>query len=157
MGSAQRQAQLWGAAARAWSELNEPHCAPLYETVFDAIALEPGQRLLDVGCGAGLALELAAKRGATLAGIDAAEPLLEIARERNHGADLRQGDIEELPYADGAFDAVTAFNAVQYADDPVAALRDMRRVAQPGAPIAVLVWGAPSSAKRASSSVPSAH
>ena len=56
MGSAERQGALWGAAARAWSELNEPHCTPFYETVLDAIEAGPGMALLDAGCGAGLAM-----------------------------------------------------------------------------------------------------
>ncbi len=141
MGSAERQGPLWGAAARAWSELNEPHCAPVYETVFDDIGAGPGMALLDAGCGAGLALQLAAKRGATVTGLDASEALLEIARERNRGTDIRHGDLEALPFNDDAFDAVTAFNSVQYAADPVAALRELRRVARPDAPVAVLPWG----------------
>src|SRR5580693_8231110 len=99
MGSAEMQGRLWGADARAWSELNEPHCAPLYE------------ELLDAGCGAGLALQLAAKRGATVTGFDASAPLLEIARERNPGADIHQGDLEQLPFEDNRFDVVTSFNA----------------------------------------------
>src|ERR1700738_4245414 len=98
MGSAQMQGRLWGADARAWSELNEPHCAPLYEAVLDAIGAGSGTALLDAGGGAGLARQLAAKRGAVVSGIDASEALLEIANERNPGADIRHGDLEELPF-----------------------------------------------------------
>ena len=141
MGSAEVQGRLWGAAARAWAELNEPHCAPLYETVFDAIGLQPGMELLDAGCGAGLALQLAAKRGASVSGFDASGPLLEVAGERVPDAVLEQGDVECLPFADNSFDAVTAFNSVQYAADRIVALQEIARVAKPGAPIGVLVWG----------------
>jgi SAM-dependent methyltransferase len=137
------QGRLWGADARAWSELNEPHCTPFYDAVFDAIGLGVGTALLDAGCGAGLALQLAAKRGAIVRGIDASAPLLQIARERNPEADIRQGDLEELPFADDTFDAVTSFNAVQYADDSAAAVAELRRVARPGAAVTVLTWGAP--------------
>jgi SAM-dependent methyltransferase len=145
MGSAQVQGRLWGAAARDWSELTEPFCAPFYEAVFDAIQVSPGMAILDAGCGSGLALQLAAKRGADVTGYDASGPLLGIARERVQGADIRQGDLEALPFADATFDAVTAFNSIQYAADPVAALRELRRVARPGAPVAVVTWGAPES------------
>lgn len=140
MGTAQVQGKLWGAAAADWSQLNEPACIPLYEAIFDAVALGTGTRLLDVGCGAGLALQLADKRGATVTGLDASEGLLAVARERVPAADLRQHDLENLPYPGGSFDAVTAFNSVQYAGDPVAALREMRRVAVPGAPVALVTW-----------------
>ena len=143
MGTADVQGALWGAAARDWSELNEPHCAVFYEAVFDAIGVGGATELLDAGCGSGLALQIAAKRGATVSGFDASAALLEIAAERVPGADLRQGDLESLPYGDGAFNAVTSFNAVQYAAEPVGALRELKRVARPGSPVAVLSWGDP--------------
>jgi SAM-dependent methyltransferase len=143
MGSAEVQGRLWGAAARDWAEANEPSCEPFYQAVFDAIGLTDGQRLLDAGCGAGLALQLAAKRGATVAGIDASAGLLEIAEERVPDADLQRGDLEQLPYADESFDAVTAFNSVQYAADPVAAVGELRRVGRPGAAVALVTWGSP--------------
>jgi ubiquinone/menaquinone biosynthesis C-methylase UbiE len=143
MGSAAVQGALWGAAAQDWAELGEPAGAPIYEAAFDAMGVATGTRLLDVGCGAGLALVLARKRGASVAGLDASAPLLDVARSRLPAADLRQGDAEELPYPDDSFDAVTAFNSVQYATDPAHALREIKRVATPGAPVAVATWGNP--------------
>jgi ubiquinone/menaquinone biosynthesis C-methylase UbiE len=140
MGSAPIQGRLWGAAAADWSQLTEPAMTPVYETVFDAVGVGPGTRLLDAGCGSGLALQLAHKRGATVSGLDASAALLAVAQERVSEADLREGDLEALPFQDGSFDAVTAFNAMQYATDPVAALRELRRVASPGAPVAVVTW-----------------
>src|SRR5439155_566821 len=79
-----------------------------------------GVRLLDIGSGAGTALRIAAARGATDAGIDAADGLVAVAREQVPDADIRLGDLASLPFADGSFDVVTSFNAVQYAADPVA-------------------------------------
>jgi SAM-dependent methyltransferase len=143
MGSAGVQGELWGARPHDWAEIQEPQQAPFYEAVFDAIGVSGGTRLLDAGCGAGYAATLAAKRGATVSGIDAADALVEVARQRLPAAEFRVGDIEELPYADGSFSAVTAFNSVQYAADPVAALGELRRAAETGAPIAVVTWGAP--------------
>jgi ubiquinone/menaquinone biosynthesis C-methylase UbiE len=143
MGSADIQGALWGAAAHDWAELLEPVATPLYEAAFDAMAVTDGTRLLDVGCGAGLALVLAAKRGATVTGVDASAGLLGVARDRLPDAALHRGDIEHLPYPHDSFDAVTAFNSVQYAADPVGALREITRVARPGAPVAVATWGDP--------------
>jgi SAM-dependent methyltransferase len=140
MGSSQMQGQLWGAAAADWSQLTEPAMTPVYEAVFDAIGVGAGTRLLDAGCGSGLALQLAHKRGAEVTGLDASPGLLAVARERVPTADVREGELEELPYPDGSFDTVTAFNSVQYAADPVAALRELRRVAVPGAQVAVVTW-----------------
>ena len=95
MGTAEMQGALWGAAARDWAELAEPHQIPFYEAAFDAIGVKAGTRLLDAGCGAGLALSLAAQRGARAAGFDASAGLLAIARERLPQADLREGDLRD--------------------------------------------------------------
>src|SRR3954453_12945552 len=122
MGSADKHGPLWGAAARDWAEIAEPGQIPFYEAAFEAIGVANGTNLLDVGCGAGLAMQLAEKMGATVSGIDAAEGFLVVARERLPTADIHHGDIEELPFAGDAFEAVTAFNSVQYAADPTAAL-----------------------------------
>ena len=141
MGTAQMQGLLWGAGSEDWAELAEPAQIPFFEAALDAIGIDGGTRLLDAGCGAGLALALAQERGATVTGLDASSGLLAIARERLPDADLREGDLEELPFADDSFDAVTAFNSVQYTSDPTAALREIKRVAVPGAPVAVVTWG----------------
>lgn len=143
MGTAAVQGEAWGAAPEDWGELQEPTGAPIYEAAFDAIGVTEGCRLLDVGCGTGYALALAHERGALVSGFDASEAMLRVARTRLPEADLRQGDVEALPYEPGSFDALTAFNAVQYASDPVQGLREIKRVAVPGAPVAVATWGDP--------------
>jgi len=84
---------------------------------------------------------LAAERGARVHGIDAAPALVEIARLRAPGADVRVGDAEALPYADARFDLVAGFNVLFFASDLVAALREAGRVARPGAPVVAGVWG----------------
>jgi ubiquinone/menaquinone biosynthesis C-methylase UbiE len=59
------------------------------------------------------------------------------------GADFHLGDLEELPFPDGTFDLVTGFNAFQFAANPVAALREARRISKPSGRIVVLTWGNP--------------
>jgi SAM-dependent methyltransferase len=141
MGTAQVQGTLWGARTRDFAEILEPFGRPLYEAVFDAAGVEAGTNLLDVGCGPGLAAQLAAQRGAQVAGLDAAEAALEIARERTPAGEFRTGEMEDLPWADNTFDVVTSFNAFQYAADVINALREARRVAKPGGRVAMAVWG----------------
>lgn len=135
--------RLWGARARDWAEIQEGQCRAAYEAVFDRLALQSGAKYCDVGCGAGMAALLASHRRAEVSGIDAAESLLELARERVAGADFRLGDLEELPFADGSFDVVTGFSAFQFAANPVAALAEARRVAKPTGRIVVMTWGNP--------------
>ena len=133
---------LWGWAAQDWADIQEQFARPVYEAAFDRI-LKPGMRYLDAGCGAGLALQMAASRGAIVSGLDASENLLAIARTRVPQADLRQGELEALPYPDHTFDLVTGFNSFQFAASPTQALAEAKRVAKPGAPVVIMTWGNP--------------
>ncbi len=141
IGSASRWGPLWGARPADWA-LNEDRQIPTYEAALQRVGLEPGERVLDVGCGAGAFLRLVAGRGAVPYGIDASEALVELARARLPDADLRVGEMEDLPYDDDGFDLVTGFNSFFFANDMVAALREAGRVAKPGAQVVIQVWGA---------------
>lgn len=134
---------LWGARARDWAEIQEGQARAAYEAVFDGLPLQAGSLCCDLGCGAGMAASLASRRGAVVSGIDAAAGLVEIARERVPGADFQVGDLEALPFADASFDVVTGFNSFQFAADPVAALREAKRIAKPAGRVVVLTWGNP--------------
>ena len=104
MGSAEVQGELWGRDPQSWARYMEAQLRPLYDVTLDALEPLAGRALLDAGCGAGLALRLAADRGAAVSGLDASAPLLEVARGRLPGAGLRTGDIQALPYDDASFD-----------------------------------------------------
>ncbi len=105
--------------------------------------LRPGVRLLDVGCGPGtLTCDLAARvaPGAVTA-VDAAAEVVEAARataaERGMtGITFEVGDVFDLGFGDGAFDVVHAHQVLQHLGDPIAALREMRRVCTPGGIVA---------------------
>jgi SAM-dependent methyltransferase len=134
---------LWGERADDWANIQEGQCRKVYEAVFAKASLVAGTRYLDAGCGAGMAVQIAAGMGALVSGLDASGELLQIARQRTPSADLHQGELEELPFPDAAFDLVTGFNSFQYAADPISALRQARRVAAPGATIVIMTWGEP--------------
>ena len=140
--SAQRWGSLWDDRSDDWAE-TEAQQLPTYEEAIRRIGLTAGQGVLEVGCGSGVFLEIAARRGAHVAGIDASEALVELARARVPGTDVRVGDMQHLPYADATFDVVCGFNSFFFADDMTAALREAARVAKPGAPVLVQVWGHP--------------
>lgn len=141
MGTAPAQGKLWSAQPRAWANLMERMALPLYHIVLDQTNVRRGTHLLDIGCGTGMAAQLAATLGAEVAGLDAAEAALAIARERVPAGDFRCGEMEELPFADANFDVVTGFNSFQFAERPEYALRQARRVARPGGFVAAVVWG----------------
>jgi SAM-dependent methyltransferase len=145
-GSATVQGDLWAERARDWAEVMEGWNGwgiPLYRQVLERLNVGAGIDLLDVGCGAGRFCRIAADRGARVSGIDATAPLVEIARERIRGADLRVGDVEALPWPDDSFDLVTGFNSFFFAADLVHALGEARRVARPGGQVALTVFGRP--------------
>jgi SAM-dependent methyltransferase len=143
VGSSAVQGELWGARARDWAEVQEPAQSELYPPVLDAAGVAAGTRLLDVGCGSGVAAATASRRGAIVSGIDAALPSIEFARERVHDGEFRVGELEALPYEDCSFDVVTGFNSFQYAADPVRALREARRVTPRGGTVVIATWGQP--------------
>jgi ubiquinone/menaquinone biosynthesis C-methylase UbiE len=141
-GSGVRQGELWGRRPQEWAAVEEQQ-RPTYEEGIRRAGIAPDDRVLDVGCGTGVFLEAVTKLGARPHGLDASLALLRIARARAPQAELRVGDAQSLPFDDDSFDAVTGFNSFFFADDMVAALREAGRVAKPGAPVLIQVWGRP--------------
>jgi SAM-dependent methyltransferase len=141
-GSAERWGPLWGARPADWARSEEQH-VPMYEEALRRVGVRPGHRVLDIGCGTGVFLEVAAARGAEPFGIDAAAALVDYARTRLPAADVRVGDMQWLPYEDDTFDLVTGFTSFFFATDMVAALREAGRVSKPRAPVLIQVWGPP--------------
>lgn len=143
MGSAEIQGELWGKEARNWAEFQEPLHRPLWEAMIEAAGVGPGTRMLDAGCGGGGASLLAEVRGALVTGVDAADTMIKVARERIPNGDFRVGDLQELPFDDDTFDAVLAASSLQYTEDRVATLREFGRVCRPGGRIVVALWSTP--------------
>jgi SAM-dependent methyltransferase len=102
----------WGRAAVDFATLSEPANCREYVAMHHRLRVDEGDHLLDMACGAGLAIELAALRGASCAGIDASPRLVAVARDRTPAADVRVGDMAALPWADASFDVVTSFRGI---------------------------------------------
>lgn len=115
-----------------------------WRTIANSAAyLEPeltqGRSLLDVGCGPGTITVEFAERLAPgrVVGLDAAAEAIEAASALGSSAEFVVGDAYALPFGDSTFDIVHAHQTVQHLGDPVAALREMRRVVRPGGVVAV--------------------
>jgi SAM-dependent methyltransferase len=129
----------WGRRAVDFATLLEPHACREYVFVHQLLGIGAGDRVLDIACGPGLAIELARARGAVGAGIDASRRLVDVARFRNVGCDIHVGDMHDLPFEDESFDAVTSFRGI-WGTTPEA-MAEVRRVLRPGGRFAMTIWG----------------
>jgi ubiquinone/menaquinone biosynthesis C-methylase UbiE len=113
-----------GKQARATYSAPDVH-AFAWQPVLDALALTPDDRLLDVGCGGGVFIRHVAETvGCAVTGVDH-------SREMASLAGAVHGSADALPFPDAAFTAVSSIVAFFFFPDPVAALREMRRVLDP--------------------------
>lgn len=129
----------WGANANDWACLYEQYAIDVLLAMLPRLGVAPGTRLLDIACGAGLGVRLAAGAGADVAAIDASVELVAVARLRTPTADVRLGSMFELPWPDEAFDAAISVNGVWGGCER--ALDEAFRVLRPGGRIAISFWG----------------
>ncbi|HEY8645595.1 MAG TPA: class I SAM-dependent methyltransferase [Gaiellaceae bacterium] len=106
------------------------------EAAFVVSHLEPGARVLDLACGTGRISIPLAEQGFDVSGLDISNRVLEVARAAAPGLDFHQGDMRELPWEDGSFDAVinmwTAFGYFDTQVEDERALAEVARVLRPG-------------------------
>jgi ubiquinone/menaquinone biosynthesis C-methylase UbiE len=105
-------------------------------------AIQPDERVLDVGCGAGAALAPAARAAASAVGVELSPAMAERARAAAPSAEVRVGDASQLEFEDGSFDVVLSAFTAFFMPDPTAALREWRRVLVPGGRIVLSTWAA---------------
>ena len=129
----------WGRKAVDFATLSEPGNCREYVAVQHRLGVDAGDRLLDVACGSGLAIELARLRGASCSGIDASARLVAVARDRNPDCDIRVGDMHTLPWDPASFDVVTSFRGI-WGTTPEA-VAEIYRVLRPGGRAGITVWG----------------
>lgn len=132
-------------AADAYDLFVGRYGARLGEELVRVAGVSPGQRALDVGAGAGaLTRVLVDQLGAgNVAALEPSETFVAALEARVPGVDVRRGAAEELPFADGDFDAALAQLVVNFLADPERGLTEMRRVVRPGGVVAACVWDYP--------------
>jgi SAM-dependent methyltransferase len=128
--------------ADAYDRFMGRYSVPLASAFSDFAGIASGVRVLDVGCGPGaLTAELVRRVGAErVAAVEPSPSFVEAARQRQPDVDVRQAPAEDLPFGDDGFDGALAQLVVHFMADPVAGLREMRRVVRPNGVVAACVW-----------------
>ncbi|MBW8812356.1 MAG: methyltransferase domain-containing protein [Caulobacterales bacterium] len=147
------QAEYWNdGAGPTWVEMQAPldrQLQPLGRLAMAALSPRPGERILDIGCGAGeTTLELADRLqpGGLATGLDISATLLALARRRaagRSGVEFLEADAQTHPFALGGYDAVFSRFGVMFFADPAAAFANLRRALKPGGRLAFVCWRTP--------------
>jgi SAM-dependent methyltransferase len=136
-----RQREMW--AAGDYAAVATPLLI-VSELLCEAVDLRAGRKVLDVAAGSGNTALAAARRRCETVGLDYVPSLLERARQRAavERLDLRldEGDVENLPFGDGAFDYVLSTFGVMFAPDQHRAARELARVCRAGGRIGLASW-----------------
>ena len=129
-------------AAEAYDRFMGRYSAELAPPLVDFAGVGGAHKVLDVGCGPGaLTAELVRRFGQdSVAAVDPSERFVSAACARYPGVDVRHSPAEDLPFADGVFDATLAQLVVHFMSDPSAGLKEMARVTRAGGVVAACVW-----------------
>jgi SAM-dependent methyltransferase len=146
-----RAAAVWNSGGKEYDEISRGIADAIEHCVL-RLDPRPGERILDLSTGTGWTSRAVARRGAQVIGVDIAADLLDAARLKAEAEllpiEYELGDAEDLPFADGAFDAVVSTFGVMFASHPDAAAAELARVCRPGGRIALTTWTADSNVFR---------
>ena len=138
-----KAAGIWNSGGARYNEISRGIADSIEHCVM-RLDPQPGERVLDLATGTGWTSRVVARRGAQVTGADISADLLAFAAEqaRAEGLEItyRLGDAENLPFADGAFDAVISTCGVMFVSRPEAAAREMARVCRKGGRIGLTTW-----------------
>ncbi|EME22039.1 class I SAM-dependent methyltransferase [Rhodococcus triatomae] len=132
----------FGAPASGYDRFMGRYASSLAPAFVDAAGVRSGGRACDVGCGPGaLTAELVARLGApNVAAIDPAPQFVAACRDRNPGADVREGVAEQLPWDGDSFDATLSSLVIGFMRDADHGVAEMARVTRPGGTVAACMW-----------------
>ena len=111
--------------------------------VLDAVDAQPGERVLDLAAGTGTSSQPFADRGAMVVPCDFSLGMLRVGKQARPALPFTAGDGTRLPFADGTFDAVTISFGLRNIVDPLAGLRELRRVTRTGGRLVVCEFSHP--------------
>jgi len=141
------EAEGWTARAESYEQLTGQATAAAAGPLLDAGGVAAGTRVLDVASGPGQVAAAAAARGARPVGVDVSAGMLAAARAAHPEIEFLEGDAEELPFADAAFDAVVGGFVLNHLPAPERGTAEAKRVLRPGGRAAFSVWDRPDRAR----------
>ena len=118
-------------------------CAYPIPDLLDALGMDPGEQLADVGCGTGSVSAVAAACGLAVTALDAEPGMVRATASRVPSARVAVGALPRLPVRSASFDVVVANFVVNHAPRPPAGVAELRRVARPGGRVGVTIWPTP--------------
>jgi SAM-dependent methyltransferase len=138
-----KPAAVWSSGGASYDQISRGIADSIEHCVL-RLNPQPGERVLDLATGTGWTSRVIARRGAKVVGVDIADDLIAAAQERARSENLtiecRVGDAENLPFADGSFDAVVSTCGVMFASRPEAAAKEIARVTRGGGRVALTTW-----------------
>ena len=135
--------QRWSGQAAAYQASFGALCAHPVDVLLDAARVAERTRVLDVGTGTGTAAAAAVARGAQVSAVDAEPTMVDVAARHLPTADVAVAALPDLPFGDGAFDAVVANFVLNHVGQPRRALAEMLRITRSGGWLALTTWAVP--------------
>jgi SAM-dependent methyltransferase len=141
------EAAGWEDRALAYDRFFGSTTSQAVEPLLDAASVAAGTRVLDIATGPGYVAGEAARRGASVVGVDVAAAMVALARRLHPGLEFREADAHALPFEDASFDAVVGNFAILHLGRPEEAVAEFARTLAPGGTLALTVWDRPERAR----------
>lgn len=130
----------WNGVGAAYSASYDALCSGTSDAILAALGPARSRTVLDVGSGTGSLVGVLADAGWAATGSEPEDSMREIAAARHPNIGFRSGALPDLPFADAAFDAVTANFVLNHVPDPRAAAAEMARIAKPEGMLVATIW-----------------
>jgi SAM-dependent methyltransferase len=141
------EAAGWETKAAGYDRFFGTITSRVIEPLLDAAAVGSGSRVLDVATGPGYVAAAAARRHASVVGLDISSAMVAMAAKTHPEVDFRLGDVHDLPLPDGSFDAVVANFLILHLGRPEHGATELARVLAPGGSLALTTWDVPERAR----------